>query len=232
MASHLLWMAGAYLVGTLPSTLIAARVRSGSGGRDLLAAARRESGETDPHVLMTRYLGPAWAVSVMAADVLKGFLYLLLARRVGGLPADLLAVSGIAVVLGHAFPFYATRMAGRGMAAASGVYLALLPWEMVVAGVLIAIGILVKNSGIATTVGMASVPVVAAWQGQPVAFVVMAAVIFGLLMVRRLEGVGEVVRSGVPASRAVLYRCLLDASAVPRSGRVPGEGDLRPPSGS
>jgi hypothetical protein len=115
-------------------------------------------------------------------------------------------------------------MAGRGMAAASGVYLALLPWEMVVAGLVIAIGILVKNSGIATTLGMASVPAVAAWQGQPPAFVAMGVVIFGLLMVRRLEGVGEVVRSGVPAPRAVLYRCLLD-DAFP-----PGEGELAPSS--
>ena len=62
---------------------------------------------------------------------------------------------------------------------------------------------------------MASVPVAAAWQGQPHAFVSMAVVVFGLLMARRLEGVGEVIRSGVPAARAVLSRCLFDASAVP-----------------
>jgi acyl phosphate:glycerol-3-phosphate acyltransferase len=232
MASHLLWLAGAYLAGTLPSTLIAARVRAGAGGRALVAEARRESGETDPHVLMTRHLGPGWAVAAMTADVVKGFAYLLVARGVGGLPPGWLGACGVAVVLGHAFPFYAARMAGRGMAAASGVYLALLPWEMVVAGVLIAIGILVKNSGVATTVGMASIPAIAAWQGQPDAFVVMAAAIFGLLMVRRLEGVGEVVRSGVPVSRAVLYRCVFDASAVPRAGEVPGGSGLRPPSGS
>jgi glycerol-3-phosphate acyltransferase PlsY len=182
MASHALWLAGAYLAGTLPSALIAARVRGGAGGRALLAEARRESGETDPHVLMSRHMGPAWAVAAMTADVVKGFLYLLVARRVGGLSAGWLAMCGVAVVLGHAFPFYAARMAGRGMAAASGVYLALLPWEMVAAGVLIVIGILLKNSGLATTVAMASVPVVAAWQGQPNEFVAMAAAIFGLLM--------------------------------------------------
>jgi hypothetical protein len=51
-------------------------------------------------------------------------------------------------------------------------------------------------------------------------------------MVRRLEGVGDVVRSGVPASRAVLYRCLFDASAVPRPDEIPGGNELRPPSGS
>lgn len=232
MVSHLLWLGGAYLAGTLPSTLIAAKIRGGPGGAALVAEARREAGETDPHVLMSGYLGPAWAVAAMTVDVVKGFVYLLVERRVGGVSAGWLGMSGIAVVLGHAFPFYAARMAGRGMAAASGVYLALLPWEMVVAGLVIVLGIAVKNSGIATTVGMASVPVTAAWRGQPDEFVAMAVVIFGLLLVRRLEGVGEVIRSGVPASRAVLYRCLFDASASPRPGEVPGEGRLGPPSAS
>jgi acyl phosphate:glycerol-3-phosphate acyltransferase len=232
MGSQLLGLAGAYLAGTLPSTLIASRIHGGPGGRALREETRREAGETDPHVLMSRHLGPAWAVAAMTADVVKGFAYLLLARHVGGLSPAWLGMSGIAVVLGHAFPFYAARMAGRGMAAAAGVYLALLPWEMVVAGVVIVVGILVKNSGIATTVGMASVPVTAALRGQPPEFVAMAVIIFGLLMVRRLEGVGAVIRSGVPASRAVLYRCVYDASAVPRPGEVPGRGELRPPSGS
>jgi glycerol-3-phosphate acyltransferase PlsY len=232
MASHLLWLAGAYLAGTLPSTLVAAKIRGGAGGRNLLAEARREAGETDPHVLMTRHLGAAWSVGAMTVDVVKGFLFLLAARGFGDLDAAWLAMSGVAVVLGHAFPFYASQMAGRGMAAASGVYLALLPWQMVVAGVLIVIGIVVKNSGLATTIGMASVPVTAAWQGQPAEFVAMALVIFGLLLLRRLEGVGEVVRSGVPVTRAVLYRCLFDASAAPRPDEVPGRGEFRPPSGS
>jgi acyl phosphate:glycerol-3-phosphate acyltransferase len=232
MVSHLLWLAGAYLAGTLPATLVAARIRGGEGGRALRSEARREAGETDPHVLMTQHLGPAWAVGAMTVDVVKGFLFLLAARGLGDLNPAWLGMCGIAVVLGHAFPFYAARMAGRGMAAASGVYLALLPWQMVVAGLLIVVGILVKNSGLATTIGMASVPVTAAWQGQPDEFVAMAVIIFGLLLVRRLEGVGEVVRSGVPASRAVLYRCLFDASAVPRPHEVPGRGEVRPPSGS
>ena len=122
-------------------------------------------------------------------------------------------------------------MAGRGLAAASGVYLALLPWQMILAGVVILIGLRVKNSGLATTIGMASVPVAAAWQGQPHAFVSMAVIVFGLLMARRLEGVGEVIRSGVPAARAVLSRCLFDASAVPRPDDVPGRGEVSPPSG-
>jgi glycerol-3-phosphate acyltransferase PlsY len=231
MASHLLWLLGAYLAGTVPSTLVAAKLHGGPGGHNLLAEARREAGESDPHVLMTKHLGAPWAVAAMTVDVVKGLLFLLAARHFGNLDPGWLAMCGVAVVLGHAFPFYAARMAGRGMAAASGVYLALLPWPMVIAGVLIVIGIVVKNSGLATTIGMLSVPFTAAWQGQPAEFVAMAVAVFGLLMLRRLEGVGEVVRSGVPVSRAVLYRCLFDASAVPRPGEAGNRGEFRPPSG-
>ena len=33
MVSHLLWLGGAYLAGTLPSTLIAAKIRAAPAGR-------------------------------------------------------------------------------------------------------------------------------------------------------------------------------------------------------
>jgi hypothetical protein len=167
----------------------------------------------------------------MTVDVVKGFVYLLVERRVGGVTAGWLGMSGIAVVLGHAFPFYAARMAGRGMAAARGLSRAA------------PLGDGRGRPGDRARHRREELrhrhdcwdgqrPVTAAWRGQPDEFVAMAVVIFGLLLVRRLEGVGEVIRSGVPAYRAVLYRCLFDASAEPRPGEVPGEGRLGPPSAS
>jgi acyl phosphate:glycerol-3-phosphate acyltransferase len=230
MAGRILWVVGAYLAGTIPSTLIVARLRWNQGGRALVAEARRDAGERDPHILMTAGLGPAWSVAAMTADVLKGFVFLLAARGLGGLPASWLAACGTAVVLGHSFPFYAARMSGRGLSAAAGVYLVLLPWEMVVAGGVILLGLAVRNSGIATTVAMLSVPFVATWQGQPQAFVAMGLVVFLLIVARRLEGVGAVIHSGVPAGRAILYRVILDATALPHGEAVAGPGEATPPS--
>jgi len=99
------------------------------------------------------------------------------------------------------------------------VLLVLLPLEMTVAGLLIVLGGVARNTGLASTLGMASVPLVAAVQGQPAAYVAMGGAIVAILMIRRLEGVGEVVRAGVPAGRAILYRCLFDSSGAP-----PGQG--------
>jgi glycerol-3-phosphate acyltransferase PlsY len=229
-AQDVLWAGGAYLSGTFPSTLLIARLRSHEGGRELLAASGRHAGETDPHTLMTRYLGAGWATAAAAADVLKGLVFLLVARGPGNVPVSWLALCGLMVVMGHAFPFYAPQMAGRGLAAAAGVYLVLLPWEMTAAGVLIVVGVLARNSGLASTVGMAGVPVVAAWQGQPGPLVAMATSIVALLMIRRLEGVGQVMRSGVPPVRAVLHRCLFDSSGPPASrGEVARRGEVHPP---
>jgi hypothetical protein len=92
-----------------------------------------------------------------------------------------------------------------------------LPWEMVVAGVLIVIGGALRSTSLFTTIGMASVPVVAAWTGQPGEFVAMGVAVFAILMIRRLEGVGDVIRSGISPARAVLYRCVFDSSSPPGS---------------
>src|SRR5207247_3934319 len=93
-------------------------------------------------------------------DVLKGLLIVLAARGFGHLPDGWLAAVGMAAVLGHTFPLYLAKWAGRGLAAASGVLLVLLPLEMVVAGLLIVIGIRLRASGLFSTIGFASVPIV------------------------------------------------------------------------
>lgn len=209
------WVAGGYLAGTLPSTLIVAKAKHATS---LLSAAGRSSGETDPHILMVRHLGVGWTAFAATLDVVKGFVYILAARQWGHLGPAWLALAGVAVVVGHTFPFYGREMAGRGLAASSGVYLVLLPVEMVVAGILIVLGGITRTTGLATTVAMGSVPLVSALQGQPGAFVAMAAAVFAILLIRRLEGIGDVVRKGYTPGLAVLYRCVFDSSGPP-SGR-------------
>jgi glycerol-3-phosphate acyltransferase PlsY len=177
---------------------------------------------------MASQLGVGWAAAAATGDVLKGLAFVPAARVWGGLSPAGLALVGVAVVVGHAFPFYAREMAGRGLAAAAGVYLVLLPLEMVGAGVLIVAGAAVRTTSLATTIAMGSVPVVAAIRGQPPSFVAMSAAIFVVLMIRRLEGVGDVVRSGIRPARAVLYRCVFDSSGPPRRTRRAGRGPTPP----
>ncbi len=206
------WVAGAYLAGTLPSTWIVARTMNAKG---LISAADRSAGETDAHILMAKHLGVGWTALAATVDVMKGMLFALAARNWGNLPDSWLSLVGVAVVVGHSFPFYQRDMAGRGVAATAGVFLALLPLEMVICGLVIVVGGALRNTGVATTFGLASVPAAAAGQGQPGPLVAMAAAIFVIIVIRRLEGLGEVIRAGVSPGRAALYRGVFDSSGPP-----------------
>jgi glycerol-3-phosphate acyltransferase PlsY len=170
---------------------------------------------------MIAHLGMGWAAVAAAADVLKAMLLVLAAQHWGRLPDAWLAALGVAVVGGHSFPFYRRQMAGRGVAAAAGVFLAVLPVEMVICGLLIVAGTLLRATSLATTLGLASVPVAASIRGQPGPLVAMAVVIFAVILIRRLEGLGEVIRAGASPARAALYRGVFDSSGRPRR-RSPG----------
>ena len=213
--SHLAWVAGAYVAGTLPSTWLVSQARN---ARSVVAESRRTEGKADAHVLMRDQLGMGWAAVAAVADVLKALLVVLAAREWGHLSDAWLSSTGVGVVAGHAFPFYRRAMAGRGVAAAAGVFLVVLPVEMAIAGALILVALAVHATSLGTTVGLASVPVVAAARGQPGPFVALALVLFALIVGRRLEGVGAVVRAGVRPAQALWYRAVFDSSGPPRHG--------------
>jgi acyl phosphate:glycerol-3-phosphate acyltransferase len=222
------WVAGGYGAGTLPSTWIVAGVAHASRVR---AETDRRAGEADPHILSTRYAGWRWSALASTMDVLKGLLVVLAAREIGDLSDGWLAAVAVAAVLGHVFPPYLTRWAGRGLATSAGVLLVLLPVEMVIAGALFLAGVRLHASGLFSSIGFASVPAVAAIRGQPAEFVIMSAAIFAILVVRRLEGVGDVVRSGIPLSRAILYRAVFDTSSRPKRPGLRKPGTAGAPGG-
>src|SRR5688500_11486797 len=134
-----LWMVGGYLVGTLPSAWLVARL---TGGHRVIAESRRERGEADAHIVLGRRQGPGWATVAAVADVATALGWVLVARHAGGLSPEWLALTGVGVVLGHAFPFYLRNMSGRGLAAAAGVFLALIPLPMIVGGLTMCAGFL------------------------------------------------------------------------------------------
>lgn len=146
-------------------------------------------------------------------DVLKGFTVVVLAVRLAG-PYEI-AACAVAAVCGHCWPPFLYRFAGRGLATAAGTFLAFLPVEMVIAGLVRVVGSLVRAGGLLSTVGFVSVPVIAWLRGQPIPYVVGSAAINVLIVLRRLEGLEDDVRSGAPLHRVLYRRAVLDASARP-----------------
>jgi glycerol-3-phosphate acyltransferase PlsY len=214
---RILWVAGAYFVG-VSFAIVILWVK---GGASAVAAADRRRSEADAHILIRDRIGVGWMVLAATIDVTKAGLYPLAARRWGNLPDSWVALVGLILVLGYAFPLFAKSTAGRGLGAAAGVMLGLIPIPMIVGGIVTALGVIARKTGPASTLGFAIVPAAAALQGQPGVYVAMAAGLFGLIMLRRLEGVSVAVeRWGWPL--AIWRRLLFDADVPP----LPAPGGL------
>jgi glycerol-3-phosphate acyltransferase PlsY len=113
------WLLGAYLVGSIPTSFLAARY---GAGIDLREHGSKNLGATN----LYRTLGWGYAVPVGLFDVAKGAVPAFLAAAFLPQPWAPLVV-GVAAVLGHVFSVFLRFRGGKGVATAAGVVLALAP---------------------------------------------------------------------------------------------------------
>jgi acyl phosphate:glycerol-3-phosphate acyltransferase len=122
--------AGGYLLGTIPSADLAARLATG-GSVDL-----RQSGSGNPGgVNARRLLGRRVGTAVILADVAKGVAACRWGRHSAG---DLGAhAAGVAAVLGHCYPLWTRFRGGKGVATSFGqcvyTFPAYAPLDVIVA---------------------------------------------------------------------------------------------------
>jgi glycerol-3-phosphate acyltransferase PlsY len=212
----LLWALVGYVTGSLPSAVLAARL---TGRMQALGGAARGAGERDAHVLL-KEAGAGRAATIAAvADVLKGLVPVLIAARLGGTYEA--ASCAVGAVTGHCWPVAFRRFAGRGLSAAAGAFLAVLPVEMFIGGAVTGLGNLARVGGLASTIGFGAIPLLATWRGQPSPYRLAAWAIFVLILARRLEGVGTDVERGVPVWRAIWLRSVFDISHERRVRAAP-----------
>jgi glycerol-3-phosphate acyltransferase PlsY len=127
VAATLLIVALSYLVGSIPTGDIAARLR----GASLRTAGSGNPGFTNAW----RVLGPRAALPVLVADVGKGVVAVFvvapaLSAALGASPLGATGVrlaAGLAAVAGHSWPAFARFRGGKGVATAAGAFLALSP---------------------------------------------------------------------------------------------------------
>ncbi|HET7275976.1 MAG TPA: glycerol-3-phosphate 1-O-acyltransferase PlsY [Longimicrobiaceae bacterium] len=115
------WVLVSYLTGAIPTGYLAGRI---TRGIDI-----REHGSGNPGATNTfRVLGARIAAPVMVVDLLKGFVPAALFVRWDGSELWTWAlVYGAAAIIGHVFPVYLRFRGGKGVATATGVFLALAP---------------------------------------------------------------------------------------------------------
>jgi glycerol-3-phosphate acyltransferase PlsY len=208
----LVWVVVSFAAGTIPSPyLIALLARR----PDVIKEMRRQDSPGDAHYLVTRRISKTLGVTAIVLDIVKGFVPALIAVRAGE-SVTTVSLVGVAAVAGHNFAPFLRKSGGRGLTTAAGVSLAIIPWAMVGSGVIALGGTLAKKGGFGTSVGFGLLPVFAVLFGYPFGFVMMAVGVVVLIAIRRLEGIEEDRREGVPIRHAVLGRLLFD---LPRGGK-------------
>jgi len=162
----------AYLLGATPSSYLLARWM---GGIDLREVGSRNLGATN----LYRQLGWKAAIPAGLFDLAKGAVPVALAARFGGGPAWWPMFVGLGAVLGHVYSPFVGFKGGKGVATATGVFLALSPASIGVAA-LVWVGLL-KFTGYMSVASMTGAVVFAAatplfYRGQPVLSSVAVAV--------------------------------------------------------
>jgi glycerol-3-phosphate acyltransferase PlsY len=177
-------VAAAYLLGSIPFGVLAARVR---GGVDLRRVGSGNIGATN----VLRAVGKGAAALTLLGDIGKGALPVALGRWLGAGPGVLAAIA-LAAVTGHLFPVFARFRGGKGVATTLGVVLAAMPAVgALLLLIWLAVAALWRYSSLAALTASALLPILT-WllDGRP-AMLALSAALLALVTLRHRENIGR-----------------------------------------
>jgi glycerol-3-phosphate acyltransferase PlsY len=179
--------AGAYVAGSVPFGLIVARAK----GIDLRAVGSGNIGATN----VARALGKGWAITVLFLDAAKGFVPVMLGRRLG-LPPQYVAIAGVAAIVGHMFTIFLRGRGGKGVATSLGVALALSPLAALCAfGLYVVAYAATRLSSVGSLLGLWSFPLFGTLLGGlPRPYLALATIAAILVTIRHRENIARLVR--------------------------------------
>lgn len=148
--SLLLSIIASYLIGSIPFGYLVARTK----GIDIRQHGSGNIGATN----VWRTMGPGCGMLALALDALKGAAAVAIGRQAGIEGAELL--TGIAALVGHAFPVYLGFRGGKIIAAGLGVMIALAPVVALIAVAVFALLVaLTRYVSLGSVCGAISVPI-------------------------------------------------------------------------
>jgi glycerol-3-phosphate acyltransferase PlsY len=151
-------VAVAWLLGSIPTAVIAVRLAAGS---DVREHGSGNAGATNA----ARLAGWKAGLAVAAVDVAKGVAAVLLVARIAPAAAAAPALCGLAAVAGHVLPVFAGFRGGKGVATAAGAAAALVPPVAAVGLAAFAVAALAsRRASVASLAGAAALP--AAYAGS------------------------------------------------------------------
>lgn len=119
MIKYILLSLLAYFSGSIPSGVWIGKTFKGI---DIRTVGSKNSGATNAY----RNLGAVYGIMTLVIDVLKGYLPLLVASKMG-VSEKYIVVIGLIAILGHSFSCFLNFKGGKGVATSLGVFLFLAP---------------------------------------------------------------------------------------------------------
>jgi len=116
----ILVLVASYLLGSIPFGILVAKL---FGGADVRRSGSGNIGATN----VARVVGPLAGIVTLLLDAAKGSAAVWLAARWMHGEALAMVLAGLFAMLGHCFPIWLGFRAGKGVATAAGVFLALCP---------------------------------------------------------------------------------------------------------
>lgn len=170
MREFLVALLGGYVLGSLPTGLIVVRLVAGT---DIRKAGSGNIGTVN--VYRVAGLGPS--ILVLAVDVLKGAVPVLLARAWGYAEAVQVA-AGLATIIGHNWSLFLRFGGGKGIATSFGALLAISPAAGIVGAIVwgAVVGI-TRYASLGSVLAIATVPLTMGWRREATPHLVFGVVI-------------------------------------------------------
>jgi glycerol-3-phosphate acyltransferase PlsY len=179
-----------YLLGSIPTAYIVARLRKGIDIRNI------GSGNMGAANVM-REIGTHEGVFVGLTDVAKGAGSILIAQALN-IPELWIFGAGFAALVGHNFPVFAGFRGGRGSATVIGIFLVLAPLATLVTLAIIAIPFFTTHKfSAAILIGFALLPLFIWLLEGSLELVRYVLAIDLFMLVRNLAGIKQVLAKGV-----------------------------------
>jgi glycerol-3-phosphate acyltransferase PlsY len=171
-----LWIACAYLLGSIPFSQLVAHWRA---SLDLRNVGDGNTGARN----VWHMIGPGWSVLAFSLDALKGLVAFRGAITLG-LPQAGVLLAGVAAMLGHQFPIFLHGRGGKGMATAFGVLLGLTALSTLVGiGILGLLFLITRDFNPSVTIGSIAIVFLPLLTHQPrwvTLYAIVLAVLVGL----------------------------------------------------
>lgn len=202
MRSIILWVIVSYLIGSFPTGYVITKLfhRDENGKRDGLDIRTIGSGAIGA-TNVRRAMGQGWSWFTASVDISKGAFALLLAAHIAPVEQQesIMALSALAVVIGHNYPVWLKFKGGKGVATTYGTLFFIWPYNsfavvLLCAAIWYVIMKVTRYVSLASMLSLVAIPVCFAMLRAPVIFIVLSGILAALSIFRHRTNIVRLIQ--------------------------------------